>query len=71
MSVNYSSVVLKDVSYMKKYYVGELPGKMYSYVIKEEAEDNPKYILIYEENKYNYVDLFEEGYSLQKRKTNE
>lgn len=56
---------------MKKYYVGELPGKMYSYVIKEEAEDNPKYILIYEENKYNYVDLFEEGYSLQKRKTNE
>lgn len=45
--------------------------EMYSYVIKEEAEDKSKYILIYEENKYNYVNLFEEGYSLQKRKTNE
>ena len=43
----------------------------YHYTIKEEIEGIPKYITIYEENKYDFDDLFEEDYRLQKRKTNE
>lgn len=43
----------------------------YHYTIKEEIEGIPEYITIYEENKYDFDDLFEEDYRLQKRKTNE